>query len=436
MNPHRSRLLVGIGMLCSVGSLVFAVLVSPVWWVAALGLAYETRVYGWSPARTIEPATEVPDELAVAVDVLTDPDSTVSLWAGLNLGDERHGYPSVLDGPRWSATGIELLVCPVTGSTITEWRDRADAIADALAVPEVLVSQAGPGTLRLEVRVLDPLADPIEVPQPAELVDLRAVPIGVTDDGQPWTVPLLYAHVLIAGQTGSGKGSALWSLLAGIAPAIRDGLVQVHAIDPKGGVELGAGTALFTRFVPDAGQPAVDLLADAVITMRDRAAGLRELGQRKHVPTVDEPLIVIVVDEAGALSAYQSDRKVRTEIESLLGLLLSQGRAVGVSVVLALQDASKEVAAWRQLVPVRIALRLRESSAVPMVLGAGARDRGARCDLIPDSLPGVGYAELDGRADPQRVRAFWVSDAAIDQLVELYAPVRRPELAVVEGGAA
>jgi DNA segregation ATPase FtsK/SpoIIIE, S-DNA-T family len=141
---------------------------------------------------------------------------------------------------------------------------------------------------------------------------------------------------------------------------------------------------------------------------------------RLHVPTVEEPLIVVVVDEMATLTAYGSDRKAKVEAEQLLGLLLSQGRAVGVSVVGALQDPSKEVMSLRQLFPIRIALRLAEASQVTMVLGPGARDRGARCDEIPDTLPGVGYVAQDGTAELIRVRACHVTDHDVDQLVVTY----------------
>jgi len=61
-------------------------------------------------------------------------------------------------------------------------------------------------------------------------------------------------HLLVAGATGSGKGGVVWSLLAGIGPAIRDGLVQVWVIDPKGGMEFASGHALFSRFAYDTGE--------------------------------------------------------------------------------------------------------------------------------------------------------------------------------------
>jgi S-DNA-T family DNA segregation ATPase FtsK/SpoIIIE len=49
-----------------------------------------------------------------------------------------------------------------------------------------------------------------------------------------------------------------------------------------------------------------------------------------------------------------------------------------------------------------------------MVLGKGARNRGAACELIPEELRGVGYQLLDGQQHPTRVRAAWISDDDID----------------------
>ncbi|GAA1979519.1 hypothetical protein GCM10009799_00820 [Nocardiopsis rhodophaea] len=37
-------------------------------------------------------------------------------------------------------------------------------------------------------------------------------------------------HVLVAGVTGSGKGSVIWSAVRAMLPAIRSGLVRVWAV--------------------------------------------------------------------------------------------------------------------------------------------------------------------------------------------------------------
>ncbi len=94
-----------------------------------------------------------------------------------------------------------------------------------------------------------------------------------------------------------------------------------------------------------------------------------------------------------------------------LSLLLSQGRGVGGLVVGAFQDPRKDVLPFRDLFPTRIALRLTEAAHVDMVLGDGARNRGAVCGRISDALPGVGYVALDGVREPVRVRAAYVTDA-------------------------
>ena len=104
------------------------------------------------------------------------------------------------------------------------------------------------------------------------------MPIGRQEDGEPWRLQVLGTHMLVAGMTGAGKGSVLWSLLRGLGPEIRDGRVQVWAIDPKGGMELGPGRPLYTRFaVPDLTdlnapyERIAVLLEDAVQVMQQRA---------------------------------------------------------------------------------------------------------------------------------------------------------------------
>ena len=264
----------------------------------------------------------------------------------------------------------------------------------------------------------DPLATTVAalpVPDPA---DLFAVPVGRREDGSPWLLRLLGTHVLVVGVTGAGKGSVVWSLLRGIASAIRGGVVAVWAIDPKGGMELGFGRGMFARFATD---PAdiVALLEQAVAEMRDRAARLA--GKvRLHTPTNREPLVLVLVDEIASLTAYLADRDLKRRAEAALSLLLSQGRAVGVSVVGAVQDPRKEVLNLRNLFPTRVALRLDESTQVDMVLGDGAYERGAACDLIPEATPGVGYVRLDGQREPVRVRAAYVTDTDIQSMAGTY----------------
>jgi S-DNA-T family DNA segregation ATPase FtsK/SpoIIIE len=64
---------------------------------------------------------------------------------------------------------------------------------------------------------------------------------------------------------------------------------------------------------------------------------------REHRPTIEHPFIVVLVDEVAFLTAYLSDRAIRDRIKAALATLTTQGRAVGYSVIAALQDPRKEV---------------------------------------------------------------------------------------------
>ncbi|GLB83129.1 FtsK/SpoIIIE domain-containing protein [Mycobacterium kiyosense] len=316
----------------------------------------------------------------------------------------------------------------VTGQSVQDWYRQAEALAAAWRAERITITATAPGELRIALMRGDVLAEPIPLPMPtpATVVDLTSVPIGVTENRGWWRLPLLGHHILVAGATGAGKGSVLWSLIAGIAPAVRTGRVRLCVIDPKGGMELGAGAPMFTVFTHDATDTTLELLRQLVKVMYGRANRLRGK-TRLHTPTQAEPLFVVVIDEIAALTAYLTDRKIRTEIEQLLGLLLSQGRAVGISVVAAVQDPAKDTLPVRQLFTVRIGLRLTEATQTTMVLGQGARDAGADCDHIPDVTPGVGYMMIDGTAHPTRVRAFHVTDHDITTLSRRFRhPTGRP----------
>jgi len=341
-----------------------------------------------------------------------------------------------------STGGVDIVrVRMLPGQTLTDWATNAPRLAQTFGVLDCRVRSVPGHAHHLALWCLrsDPLTAPIEPfdpPDGCDGLDLAALPVAVGEDGQVHRVRLLGAHLLVVGATGSGKGSVIWSLVSALAPGIRDELVQVWAVDPKGGMELAPGAAMFTRFVygdPDDNTlyelDFAHVLEDAVFVMRRRQATLRG-HTRLHTPTVAEPLIVVVIDELASLTAYVIDRDAKRRITAALSLLLSQGRAVGVSVVGAVQDPRKDVVSMRDLFPTRILLRVTEPEHVALTLGQGARDRGARADLIDEATPGVAYIGQDGMAEPVRVRFTHVTDHHIAVLTQAYAP--RPLHAVVQ----
>jgi S-DNA-T family DNA segregation ATPase FtsK/SpoIIIE len=309
------------------------------------------------------------------------------------------------------------------GQSVEDWQRASDALSHAFGAMSVRVRQLKPGWAVIEVHHGDALASVVGLPNIpcCEGIGVEGLTAGVTERGDRWQVRIGGRHILVAGATGAGKGSVVWSVLAGLGPAVRAGIVHLWVVDPKGGMEFGPGQALYQRFEHDPGEGTVRLLRDAAAILTSRADRLRGVA-RSHTPTVEEPLVLLVIDEIATLTAYSTDRKVRAEIEQLLGLILSQGRAVGVNVLAAVQDPAKDVLPFRQLFPTRIALRLTEPSQVAMVLGDSARDRGALCDRIPDALPGVGYVAEEGSSELVRVRAFHVSDDDIARLCRDFCP--------------
>ena len=280
----------------------------------------------------------------------------------------------------------------------------------------------------------DPLAKVVKpLPVPA-VPDFTALAVGRQEDNDAYPLRLFGTQVLIVGATGAGKGSVIWSLVRSLASGVGTGLVQLWGLDPKGGMELGIGAPMFTRFACKDYTAMCELIEEAASVARERAGKLRGKA-RQHTPTSAEPLIVVVVDELANLTAYLTDRQLKERIKAALSIVLSQGRAVGVHVVAAIQDPRKEVLPFRDLFPTRIGLRLSEPAQVDLVLGEGMRDRGALCDRIPHNLPGVAYVVLDGNPTPMRVRFSYLSDDEIRDMAQTYGRLRVIDGEILDGAA-
>lgn len=324
---------------------------------------------------------------------------------------------------RWRRGRLQIVPRLVSGQTVADFEDATDQLRTTMGAVRLRVI---PDQARTSCRIVagfdDPLANPFltQLPDTADVPEMGSVVLGRTEDDQPWRIDLDIS-CLTVGCSGAGKGSVMWSLLLGLAPSIRAGLVEVHGIDLKGGMELGLGRGLFTRYA-DTPAEAVTLLEDAVVACEERAR--RMAGQsRQHVATVAEPWVLVVIDELASLVAYLPDRDLLRRAETALARLCSIGRAPGFVVFGFLQDPRKETLKARHLFGQTIALRLREREEVAMVLGEGAIAAGAACHHIPRDLPGIGYA-LDDTGHLTRVRAGYVPDESIIATARQFAAPR------------
>lgn len=301
-----------------------------------------------------------------------------------------------------------------------------EQIANAMRASEARVRAHKPGMCWLELEKRNPLtktigAIPIPTgPDALDISRLDGVHIGYTDLLEPWLLKVRGTHTLLTGETGAGKGSVVWSLLRGLAPFIKAGLVQVWAIDPKGGMELEFGKDMFKRYERDNYEAMAKLFEDAVGVMDDRTIDLRGVA-RSFTVTRETPFVLVLVDELADITELNEDRQIQNRIESAMGRLLTKGRAPGFSVFACTQIVTKDVVRWRDQFPTRIALRLKTAGQTEMALGEDAHKAGAYCEAIPEDLPGIGYVYLDGRKDPVRVRAGYVTDEEIQEMNKHYA---------------
>lgn len=348
----------------------------------------------------------------------------------------------------WDSLRIRIEV----GQQVEDFHAAAERIRHAYRALRVAVTEVDPTHVGLELMARDPFRHEIipaaAMPATTADIDYTALPVGLTEHCQPWTVSITGAHTAVLGASGSGKASVVWNILRGVAPAIADRSVRLHFIDPKR-MELRQARRIADDYETDCGDldrdgsngsgvlGLLNRLVEDMLVAQDRAG---DLGERDHRPTVDAPLHLIIIDELAPLLAYWP-RSKRDKIEEKLGLLLTQGRAVGYIVVGSTQEPTKDVFPIRDLFGRRICLRVPTESHTDASLGEDASDRGALAHRIPESLPGTAFQLLSGEAVAIRARAGNVGNSEIAELVTYVEELRstnvvpitarRPELAAV-----
>jgi predicted GIY-YIG superfamily endonuclease len=137
-----------------------------------------------------------------------------------------------------------------------------------------------------------------------------------------------------------------------------------------------------------------------------RLDAMKKRGVRKHIPTAEEPLDILIIDELLLLQEL-----VKRGVDSPLATILSTGRKAGY-VVWALSQVGQVDALGRvrDLFPQRICLATKSREMTEAALGPGAEQAGARCSQISEKTPGVGYMFYDGRRGFIKFRAVFIPD--------------------------
>lgn len=316
----------------------------------------------------VDGAEASPDERVV---VLVDPPHVPS-WC-----------TAVLEATRWSGPDGET-ACEVEPGGAA-WAERHARLLAGARCVAALGASGVPESVTLGALGLTE----VEVEERWRTADdgLRAV-LGAGAAGHAVEVDLAREgpHVLVAGTTGSGKSEALRALVASLALRYPPTALAFALVDFKGGAGFGSLARLphVVGAVTDLdAHEAARAMSGIAAELRARKAALARVGAsdlRDWPPGAAEPhpgRLVVVVDEFRALA------EELPELMGALERLATQGRSLGVHLVLATQRPSGVVSAeLRANVALRLALRVTDpgdSSDVVEVPDAAQ---------IPPSLPG------------------------------------------------
>ncbi len=330
-------------------------------------------------------------------------------------------HPRVL-GVGTSDHCLRITVRTRTGQTVDDLERAVPAIRDALRAHSARATVVSPATVHMEF-VMRPCLSTAETAVPTGRIATIGVELGRRENGSLWTLQVAERQTLTVGCSGSGKGSIFWGIAGGFGPAVKAGVVRLLAIDLKYGIEVAIGSPLFTT-VATTEATAAQLLHKLEEAM-DRRGNQMAGTARAHKPTIDNPLLVLLIDELAGLTAYMTDANLKKQIAGSLSRILTKGRAVGIVVVAFMQDPRKEILPMRGLFTQTIALRLRSRDEVAMVLGDGLADVAPAHRISPND-PGTGYV-IDEDGQVTKVRSDFWTDGQINATAKKYGRTRIPK---------
>lgn len=253
--------------------------------------------------------------------------------------------------------------------------------------------------------------------------DGMALPLelGVTVTGAPKAIDLAKApHLLIAGQTGSGKSVCINSIICSLVHNVPLTDFQLMLVDPKG-VELNDYKELpnvINNQILVSPNESIDGLRWLCDEMERRYAVLTKTGHR-NIKSYNEWIksqpvginckekmryVVCVVDEFADLMMTSG-----AELTSIVQRLAQKSRAVGIHLVLATQRPSVKVVTGdlKANLPCRIAFKVSSATDSTTILGHGGAEH----------LLGMGDMILSNNDSDERLHGVYMDDAYISKMV-------------------
>jgi len=342
----------------------------------------------------------------------------------------------VESGPTVTQFGLEPLYLERAGKKrkvrVNRIVSLADDLALALAAPAVRIEAPVPGQAYVGIEVPNPDKTLVGLRGIMESPELRRhggdllLPLGRDTAGRPIIMDLTRApHMLIAGQTGSGKSVCINTIITGLLMRHGPESLRFVMIDPKM-VELPGYNGiphLLGKVITDMDQ-VMGALTWLMLQMDDRyqlfrAEGVRNIDaynalarRRKSMESL--PYMVLIVDELADLMMTAAD-----DVERQITRLAQLARATGIHLILATQRPSTDVVTGliKANFPSRIAFSVTSQIDSRVILDQpGAERLLGRGDMLlmrPDApkLFRIQGCFVDDREIEHVVR-FWKNDEA------------------------
>lgn len=202
-------------------------------------------------------------------------------------------------------------------------------------------------------------------------VDLMRIPIGIDEQGNEVTTPAYGEHTRLVATSGAGKGSVMWSLIGALAG--RDD-VRLIGVDFKGGKELYFGRHTFAGEIVTETDQFVMTIQSMYEDMKERQKVNAENGVRDFVPSAEQPLTMMVIDEAMEVEKALRglDNESAHMLEHAMDAVLTQGRSEGFMIFAAMQYPQKKYFRWADRFVNTIALKLKDEDSQTSALGPGS----------------------------------------------------------------
>lgn len=344
-------------------------------------------------------------------------------YANFNIDVEMEGANV---GPRVTQYTLK----PPTGVKLTKITALENNLALDLAAHSIRMEAPIPGKRAVGIEVPNIKPATVRVSsllQSTEFADVKSplgFVIGKDIAGKPIVADLSkMPHLLVAGQTGSGKSVMINTFLTSLLYRNSPSDLKLILVDPKQ-VEMAPYQDIPHLLTPVINEPekCISALKWAVAEMERRLrtmaeVGKRNIGEYNNLKKEEGmPYIIIVIDELADLMMMAA-----RDVEALIVRLAQKARAAGIHLVLATQRPSVDVITGliKANVPARIAFTVASQVDSRTIIDQiGAEKLLGRGDmlLLTSDMP-----------KPKRVQAALIEDSETGKVTDFIREQRPPQ---------